>query len=200
MVAFDANKFLMTWLLGAPLQRADGQGVSPVFEDVRALSAPYCWAKFPTRFGQLLAVLRGQVLVYLGFCDDSAPMLPRGLDRLPLDEAEPQRVAALLVAVQQAWSEQGALVLAVAATPFQQSVWRYLCQVNSGEVWTYGRLATAMERPKAVRAVASAVGANPFAVVIPCHRVCRADGGLGGYRWGVTVKQHLLDFEAKAEA
>jgi methylated-DNA-[protein]-cysteine S-methyltransferase len=79
-------------------------------------------------------------------------------------------------------------------TPFQKRVWRALCAIPRGTVLTYQELARAIGKPKAVRAVANAVGANPFAPDIPCHRVVRSDGGLGGYsgKGGTGTKLALL--------
>jgi AraC family transcriptional regulator of adaptative response/methylated-DNA-[protein]-cysteine methyltransferase len=88
-----------------------------------------------------------------------------------------------------------ALPLDVAGTVFQQRVWRALRQIPRGETRTYGQIAAAVKRPKAARAVANACARNRIAVVIPCHRVVRGDGGLGGYRWGVKRKAQLLDAE-----
>lgn len=80
-------------------------------------------------------------------------------------------------------------------TSFQQSVWKALLDIPQGETRTYAQIADAIGRPKAVRAVGTAIGANPIAYLIPCHRVVRADGGLGGYRWGLAIKQKMLQTE-----
>lgn len=85
-----------------------------------------------------------------------------------------------------------AFTLALAGTPFQLDVWRALAEIPAGETVTYGQLAARLGRPSAARAVGAAVGANPVAVLVPCHRVVRADGNLGGYRWGTARKQQLL--------
>jgi AraC family transcriptional regulator of adaptative response/methylated-DNA-[protein]-cysteine methyltransferase len=84
------------------------------------------------------------------------------------------------------------LPLAVRASAFRLRVWRYLQRIPAGETRSYRDVARAVGRPTAVRAVAGACAANPLAVVVPCHRVLRADGTLGGYRWGVKRKQELL--------
>lgn len=81
-------------------------------------------------------------------------------------------------------------------TPFQQRVWQELQRIPRGQTITYQTLAARMGMPKAVRAAANACGANPIALIIPCHRVLRSDGSLGGYHWGLPVKQALLDAEA----
>ncbi|MDA5388985.1 methylated-DNA--[protein]-cysteine S-methyltransferase [Loigolactobacillus backii] len=82
-------------------------------------------------------------------------------------------------------------------TKLQQQVWQTLLKIPYGQTWSYTELATASGYPTAVRAVASAVGANPLLVVIPCHRVIRKDGRLGGYRGGLAMKQLLLSLEAQ---
>ncbi len=91
-----------------------------------------------------------------------------------------------------------AIPVAVHGTNFQVSVWRALLRIPPGTVVSYGQLAAGVGRPAAVRAVANAVGANPVNYLIPCHRVLRADGSIGGYRGGPDLKQQLLNWEAAA--
>jgi AraC family transcriptional regulator of adaptative response/methylated-DNA-[protein]-cysteine methyltransferase len=85
--------------------------------------------------------------------------------------------------------------LDVQATAFQWRVWRELRRIPLGRTRSYGDIATAIGRPRATRAVARACATNPTAVAIPCHRVVREDGGLGGYRWGLERKRELLKRE-----
>lgn len=87
--------------------------------------------------------------------------------------------------------------LDVKGTAFQQRVWQALLDIPAGETRSYGELAAALGNPKASRAVGGANGANNIAVLIPCHRVIAADGGLGGYAYGLRIKQELLVREAK---
>ncbi len=87
------------------------------------------------------------------------------------------------------------LPLAVTGTPFQQSVWRALCQIPFGETWSYQQLADAIGNPKAVRAVGLANGKNPISVIVPCHRVIGKNGSLTGYAGGVEIKRELLQLE-----
>lgn len=87
------------------------------------------------------------------------------------------------------------LPLDVRATAFQRRVWQELRQIPFGQTRTYAEVATAIGQPKAMRAVAQACANNPAALVIPCHRVVRNDGALGGYRWGVERKEALLEME-----
>jgi AraC family transcriptional regulator of adaptative response/methylated-DNA-[protein]-cysteine methyltransferase len=128
---------------------------------------------------------------------------PRALERLTrlwgaacLDE-DPRHVAA--------WAEPifgvdapepESIGLMVKGSAFQIQVWRALLEIPRGGLSSYQRLARAIGRPRAVRAVANAVAANPITYLIPCHRVIRSDGTLGGYRWGVACKRALLAWEA----
>lgn len=82
-------------------------------------------------------------------------------------------------------------------TAFQQQVWQALRSIPPGQTRSYRQVAQALGQPLAVRAVASACAANPLAVLVPCHRVLRSDGGWGGYRWGLQRKQQLLAHEAR---
>jgi len=80
-------------------------------------------------------------------------------------------------------------------TPFQRRVWRTLLEIPRGETRSYGWVAERIGRPGAARAVGQAVGANPLAIVVPCHRVVGSDGGLGGYGGGLALKEALLRIE-----
>jgi len=96
------------------------------------------------------------------------------------------------------------LPLDVQATAFQWRVWQELCRIPCGDTRTYREVAAAIGEPRAVRAVARACATNPVSVIVPCHRVVRTDGGLGGYRWGLQRKRKLiareLDDKLKSEA
>lgn len=85
--------------------------------------------------------------------------------------------------------------LDVRATAFQQRVWKALQQIPRGETRSYGSIAKELGSPTAARAVGMAIGSNPVAVVVPCHRAIRSDGSLSGYRWGTERKKKLLDAE-----
>ncbi len=87
------------------------------------------------------------------------------------------------------------LPLDLKGTAFQIKVWEFLLSLKDGDVISYSELAQGIAKPGAVRAAASACAANKIAVLVPCHRILRADGGLGGYRWGLERKRSLLDME-----
>jgi AraC family transcriptional regulator, regulatory protein of adaptative response / methylated-DNA-[protein]-cysteine methyltransferase len=88
------------------------------------------------------------------------------------------------------------LRLRVRATNFQLRVWRALLQIDPDQHSSYGELARRLGAPRSARAVGQAVGANPVAWVIPCHRVLRGSGEVGGYRWGPERKRAMLAWEA----
>lgn len=80
-------------------------------------------------------------------------------------------------------------------TPFQRSVWQALQSIPAGKVVSYGQIANDIGKPKAARAVGTAVGDNPVSLVIPCHRVINRSGALGNYGWGIDLKRKLLQAE-----
>ncbi len=90
------------------------------------------------------------------------------------------------------------LPLDIRGTTFQRQIWLALCDVPAGTIASYSEIADHVGSPKAARAVARACAANPLAVAIPCHRVVRNDGTLGGYRWGVERKRVLLARETSS--
>jgi AraC family transcriptional regulator of adaptative response/methylated-DNA-[protein]-cysteine methyltransferase len=89
------------------------------------------------------------------------------------------------------------LPLDIRATAFQRKVWAYLQSIPFGETKSYSQVAKGIGQPTAVRAVARACATNPVAVAIPCHRVVREDGSMGGYRWGMERKKALLAMERR---
>lgn len=91
------------------------------------------------------------------------------------------------------------LRLDLRGTDFQLTVWRALLQIPYASTVSYQQLADRAGRPTATRAVASACGANPLAIVVPCHRVVRQNGDLGGYHWGLGIKRQLLALEQQIQ-
>lgn len=110
------------------------------------------------------------------------------------DRPDPALVSSVLDIVDNRSPKMVPVVLV--GTPFQQEVWKALSTIPEGETRNYKQIAEQIGLPKAVRAVANAIGANPIAIIVPCHRVVRSDGTLGGYRWGEEIKKQLLSREA----
>lgn len=94
-----------------------------------------------------------------------------------------------------AWKGQGEISLLLCGTPFQCDIWRVLLSIPYGEVVNYQDIAEAAGKPKAVRAVGTAIGKNPISLLVPCHRVLPRSGGVGNYLWGSACKQRLIGFE-----
>lgn len=91
-----------------------------------------------------------------------------------------------------------AVPLDLDGTEFQQRAWAAMCGIRYGHTLSYAQQAKAIGKPKAVRAVGSANGANPVPIIVPCHRVIASDGSLGGYALGLTMKRYLLALETTA--
>jgi AraC family transcriptional regulator of adaptative response/methylated-DNA-[protein]-cysteine methyltransferase len=112
-------------------------------------------------------------------------------------DASFERVVAQVIGLVEAPTSEVHLPLDIRGTAFQRRVWQALRTIAPGETVTYSEIAARIGAPQAIRAVAQACGANPLAVVIPCHRVVKKDGDISGYRWGVDRKRKLLDKEAR---
>lgn len=150
-----------------------------------------------TAFGRVLLAEGERGVVHLAFVeDDDAAAFARLQDRLPQASytLAPERTARRVAQVFDP-AAAGELRLLLAGSDFQLQVWRALLRLPEGGACSYGQLAQAIGRPGASRAVGTAVGANPLALLIPCHRVIRADTGLGGYRWGPERKLALQAWE-----
>ncbi|WP_369427754.1 methylated-DNA--[protein]-cysteine S-methyltransferase [Porticoccus litoralis] len=146
------------------------------------------WGSVVTPMGGALLVGSRQGIQRLWFEDTAQGVTLAGCQRA---DGRAQAVFASLMSEPATTVEQ----FDVQGTAFQRQVWQALLEIPLGMTTTYQVIADAIDRPKAVRAVANAIGANPIAYFIPCHRVVRSDGGLGGYRWGVERKRAILDWE-----
>jgi AraC family transcriptional regulator of adaptative response/methylated-DNA-[protein]-cysteine methyltransferase len=160
----------------------------------------------PTPFGECLIAVTARGVCHLAFV---APMTRKeAVARLEHDwplahlmaDQNATRAAAAQAFPPPGSSERPALALHVKGTNFQLKVWRALLEIPTGSVSTYGEIAARIGDPKASRAVGTAVGANPVSYLIPCHRVIRASGELGGYAWGVERKKVMLSVEAMRAA
>jgi AraC family transcriptional regulator, regulatory protein of adaptative response / methylated-DNA-[protein]-cysteine methyltransferase len=160
------------------------------------------WARLETPFGPAVATATGRGLCGLGFAaaTGEAAALADLARRWP--RAQLREDAAAVAPHAAGIFERGSRPrLHLFGGPFQLKVWEALLQVGPGRVTTYSDLAAAIGRAGAARAVGTAVGRNPVAWIIPCHRVLRHEGGLGGYHWGCEVKRAMLACEAgRAEA
>jgi len=161
----------------------------------------YTTASTPLGTVLMAGTVKGVSAIYVGDSDERlASELRREYPSATISK-DPARVSRWLRDLVQHLSGQLPtldLPLDVKGTAFQCRVWEALKQIPRGSTQSYSRLARAIGLPNGQRAVARACATNPAAIVIPCHRVVRGDGGLGGYRWGIKRKQALLASEATA--
>lgn len=175
----------------------------------------------PTPFGTLVALSSERGLVGLAFADEGAPKgaAPRPTAQASADawhsgaaleelrsrfprahyRQEDRAAEAVAAAVFGESRRRAPIKLLLSGTNFQVRVWEALMALPPGTTTTYQALAKNVGEASATRAVAAAVGRNPISLIIPCHRVLRTDGGLGGYRWGLTRKRALLAWERAAQ-
>jgi AraC family transcriptional regulator of adaptative response/methylated-DNA-[protein]-cysteine methyltransferase len=184
-------------------------GMEPAKYRRGAIAAPIRYTCADSPLGRLLIAATDKGICSIKFAD-SDEELEQGLKQefpFALRRRDDRDLAALAHRVMQRIGGASggrkkdlasALPLDIQATAFQRRVWSYLQSIAFGETRSYSQVAKAIRRPSAVRAVARACATNPVAVAIPCHRVVRSDGEMGGYRWGIERKKALLAMEAAA--
>jgi len=151
------------------------------------------WAVVDTSLGLLLVAATDKGVCRIGFDMSEADLRAQFPHAEFLEgNAEFAQLLSQVVAQVEMPGESHRIPLDVQGTAFQEKVWAALRQIPKGETRTYAQLAAAAGHPKASRAAGSANGANPVAVLVPCHRVIRSDGTLGGYAWGEEIKAELL--------
>lgn len=193
---------------GAPsrlYERADAQlGMTPTEYRDHGSGVSISHVTFSTGFGPLLLGATDRGLCFVQFGESRAELEQALADEYPfasltrVAEPWPEQLHAWADALQAYLAGQSdslRLPLDLRATAFQIMVWRYLQTIPRGETRSYKQVAEAIGRPSAARAVARACAGNRVAIVIPCHRVIRGGGALGGYRWGLARKEKLLEME-----
>jgi AraC family transcriptional regulator of adaptative response/methylated-DNA-[protein]-cysteine methyltransferase len=159
------------------------------------------WTTFDSPLGEMLIAATSKGICRLTF-DDSEASLRRSFPRATIvrdDGGLRELVEGAITAIERPLAARD-LPIDVAGTAFQEAVWRELRKIPAGETRSYAQIAAAIGQPKAVRAVGTANGDNHVAVLIPCHRVIRSDGSLGGYAGGLDRKRKLLEAEGHRPA
>jgi AraC family transcriptional regulator of adaptative response/methylated-DNA-[protein]-cysteine methyltransferase len=154
-----------------------------------------------TPLGQIIVAQSDKGLCWLGFMVQGykGDGFARMKDFFPntkfvRDDSATQKLANDIMS---AWDQDTVadIALDLRGTEFQRSVWTALLQIPKGQVISYGDVANDIGRPKASRAVGTAVGENPVSLIVPCHRVVQSSGGLGNYGWGIDLKEKILSLE-----
>lgn len=162
------------------------------------LSILYSYEESP--FGELLIASTGKGICYMGFADNKElaekemkALFPSAAYQNKTDSIQQN---ALRIFAND-WKNQEQIKLHIKGTEFQLKVWETLLKIPQGQVTTYGKIAQKLDNPKACRAVGSAVGDNPVAFLIPCHRVIQSTGTFGQYHWGADRKTAMIGWEMK---
>lgn len=156
------------------------------------------WTQAATSLGRMLVAWTDKGVCRLSFAEAAEALARRfpAAELRPAGEEAVQFVSAIVAEVES--PRTGAdIPVDVRGTVFQEAVWKALSEIPPGETRSYAQIAAQIGKPAAVRAVGSACGANPVAVLIPCHRALRTDGTLGGYAYGLGIKTELLKREGE---
>ena len=161
------------------------------------LSINYSFAESP--FGKILVASTVKGICYMAFADDETKTFAELKKLYP--NAEYHQVVDMiqqnaLYIFTKDWNKLNEIKLHVKGSGFQLKVWEALLKVPVGQLTTYGSLAAQLDKPLASRAVGTAVGDNPVAFIIPCHRVIQSTGAFGNYHWGSTRKTAMIGWEA----
>ncbi len=181
-------------------------GMTPSQYRARGEGLEISWVSLETPLGPIALAATDHGLCFLEFGESKHALEQRLQDEFPnaiRAEANANTTALrqwheAIVATINTGANMPNLPLDIRATAFEALVWTYLRTIPAGETRSYAEVATAIGKPSATRAVANACGRNPVALAIPCHRVIRASGELGGYRWGLDKKTALLTTERQA--
>ena len=162
-----------------------------------SLSINYSFAESP--FGNILVASTTKGICYMAFADDPEETLHELKTKFP-NASYKQMVDLVqqnvLYIFTHDWSKLDRIKLHLKGTDFQLKVWETLLKIPMGQLTTYGSIAKKIQLPKALRAVGSAIGDNPVAFLIPCHRVIQSTGVLGEYHWGGIRKTAMIGWEA----
>jgi AraC family transcriptional regulator of adaptative response/methylated-DNA-[protein]-cysteine methyltransferase len=161
------------------------------------------FCSFPSALGTVLVASTGKGVCSVKLGPDAAALerlLAEEFSEARIEEEPMPEVKKAILDFIGGEASLARVPLDIRGTVFQRRVWDELRRIPRGETRTYRQIARAVGAPEAVRAVGSACGANPVALVVPCHRAVRSDGGLGGYAWGLGRKKKLLALEKKKNA
>ena len=180
---------------------ADALGMSPSRMKAHGAGEAIRWSTANSPLGRMLVAVTERGLCAVLFADsdkEAGKELKARFAKATLQRDDAGLGKAVRIVLSQITESETAASFPfdVRATSFQHRVWEALRTIPRGETRTYAQIAQAIGAPKAVRAVGAACGANPLAIVVPCHRAVGSDGRLHGYRWGLERKRRLLEIES----
>ena len=154
-----------------------------------------------TPFGDVMIASTRRGICHMAFYQDKSSALHNLQKQFSnaayLNKVDQYHIDALLI-FKKDWAELKNIKLHLKGSDFQLRVWESVLRIPMSQLSTYGKIAQQVNKPKAARAVGTAIGHNPVAYLIPCHRVIQASGALGGYHWGTTRKAAIISWEAAA--
>lgn len=162
-----------------------------------ALTINYSFASTP--FGKVIVAATPRGICHMFFVEDETQAINDLQARFPhatYQQTSDQLQQAALQIFSEDWQQPDNIKLHLAGTPFQLKVWESLLKIPLGQLTTYGDIAKQIGKPQASRAVGTAIGANPVAFLIPCHRVIQSTGHIGGYMWGAPRKSAIIAWES----
>ncbi len=152
-----------------------------------------------SKFGRILVASTRKGICYMGFSDNKEIAFSALEKRFPkasfIQQTDEIQQNVLQIYTQD-WSKINKIKLHLKGTDFQLKVWEALLKIPTGNLATYGSIAKSIKKPNASRAVGTAIGNNPIAFLVPCHRVIQSTGMFGGYMWGTTRKTAIIGWEA----
>lgn len=196
---FDAlhqKGFSGTNRLHEPLIKIEPMTLDELVNGGKNFSISYSFAESP--FGEIIIASTQKGICHLAFLEDEDEAFAELRSRFPNADYNQgvndiQQNALLIFQPNLSAKE---IILHLNGTPFQLKIWKSLLKIPMGYLSTYGEIAKEIESPSASRAAGTAIGKNPVAFIVPCHRVIHSSGKIGGYMWGSTRKSAIIDWEA----
>jgi AraC family transcriptional regulator, regulatory protein of adaptative response / methylated-DNA-[protein]-cysteine methyltransferase len=174
------------------------EGMTPAEYKNGGKNLQICFSFGESPFGKIIVASTAKGICYMAFTEDVTSAIaimqnhfPNACFRREVDSAQ-QNALSIFTSD---WTKIEHIKLHLKGTDFQLKVWETLLKIPMGQLTTYGTIASKLNNPNASRAVGTAIGSNPVAFLIPCHRVIQANGEIGGYMWGLTRKIAIIGWE-----
>jgi AraC family transcriptional regulator, regulatory protein of adaptative response / methylated-DNA-[protein]-cysteine methyltransferase len=174
------------------------EGMTPAEYKNEAANLAINYGFYETTFGNIIVANTQKGICYIAFCDskkEAFALLKNKFNKAIITEMQHKMQVQIIQLFENKFTGKEKINLHVKGTAFQIKVWEALLTIPLGQLTTYGNIANKIENPKASRAVGTAIGDNPIAYIIPCHRVIQSTGIFGGYMWGPKRKTAMIGWE-----